>query len=123
MTDVGAVATRYIEAVGAHDLDAVEALLADDVVATTTRGASNKAEWIVALRRLLTVLQRNEIRRVVVDGDSACIVYDFVTDTEAGAIPCAEWITVDADGRMTTINLLFEKTNWAAVAAAIQARV
>jgi len=122
MTDVGDIATHYIEAVGAHNLDAVEALLADDVVATTTRGASNKAEWIVALGRLLRVLQRNEIRQVVVDGDSACIVYDFVTDTEAGAIPCAEWITVDTDGRMTAINLLFEKTNWAAVTAAIQAR-
>ena len=122
MSDVGAVSTRYIELVGAHDLDAVEKLLAENVVATTTRGRSTKAEWIVALRRLLPVLMRNEIRQVVVDGDSACVVYDFVTDTEAGAVPCAEWVTVDADGRMTRINLLFEKANWALVAAAIQER-
>jgi len=122
MRDVGAIARKYIESVGAHDLGALEEMLADNVVATTTRGASTKAEWIVALRRLLTVLQRNEIRQVVVDGDSACVVYDFVTDSEAGAVPCAEWISVDADGRMTAINLLFEKTNWAAVAAAIEAR-
>jgi hypothetical protein len=122
MSDVGAIARKYIESVGAHDLDSVEELLAENVVATTTRGPSNKAEWIVALRRLLTVLQRNEIRQVVVDGDTACVVYDFVTDTEAGAVPCAEWITVDADGRMTAINLLFEKTHWASVAEAIQAR-
>ena len=122
MTDVGAIATRYIELVGAHDLDAVEGLLAENVVATTTRGTSTKAEWIAALRRLLPVLERNEIRQVVVDGDSACVVYDFVTDTEAGAVPCAEWITIDADGRMTAINLLFEKTHWAHVVAALQDR-
>ncbi len=122
MSDVGAIATRYIELVGAHDLDAVEGLIAENVVATTTRGSSTKAEWIAALRRLLPVLERNEIRQVVVDGDSACVVYDFVTDTEAGAVPCAEWITIDADGRMTAINLLFEKTHWPAVAAAIEAR-
>ena len=122
MTDVGAIATRYIELVGARDLEAVAELIAEDVVATTTRGASNKAEWIAALRRLLPVLVRNEIRQVVVDGDSACVVYDFVTDTEAGAIPCAEWITIDADGRMSSIGLLFEKSNWGPVAAAIQAR-
>jgi hypothetical protein len=122
VTDVGAIARKYIESVGAHDLEEVERLLAENVVATTTRGASDKAEWLAALQLLVTVLQRNEIRQVVVDGDSACVVYDFVTDTEAGEVPCAEWITVNPDGRMTAINLLFEKTNWAAVAAAIEAR-
>ena len=122
MNEVSAIARKYIESVGEHDLDAVELLLAENVIATTTRGASNKAEWMAALRRLLPVLQRNDVRQVVVDGDSACVVYDFVTDTEAGAVPCAEWITIDADGRMTEIRLLFEKTHWAAVAAAIAAR-
>lgn len=122
VTDAGAIATRYIALVGTHDMAGVEQLLADTVVATTTRGASNKGEWIEALGRLLPVLLRNEIRQVVVDGDSACVVYDFVTDTAAGSVSCAEWVTVDADGRMTAVNLLFEKTNWAAVAAAIEAR-
>ena len=122
MTDVGAIAIRYIELVGAHDLGPLDELISDTVVATTVAGTFSKPEWIAALARLLSVLERNEIRQVVVDGDSACIVYDFVTDTEAGAIPCAEWITVDADGRMNSISLLFEKANWGAVAAAIQAR-
>ena len=121
-TGVGEIAGRYIELVGRHDLGALDDLIADSVVATTTSATFDKAGWIAALRRLLPVLVRNEIRQVVVDGTSACVVYDFVTDTDAGAIPCAEWVTVDADGRMTAINLLFEKTNWAAVAAAIQER-
>ncbi len=122
MSDAGSVATRYIELVGAHDLAPLEDLIADSAIATTVSGTFDKAEWIAALGRLLPALVRNEIRQVVVDGPSACVVYDFVTDTEAGAVPCAEWITVDADGRMTAINLLFEKTNWAQVAAAIQER-
>jgi hypothetical protein len=122
VSDVGAIATRYIELVGAHDLHAVDELLAENLVATTTRGSSSKAEWIAALQRLLPVLERNEIRQVVVDGDSACVVYDFVTDTEAGSVPCAEWITIDADGRIVAINLLFEKANWAHVVAALQER-
>lgn len=122
MSDAGAVATRYIELVGAHDLAPLEDLIADSAVATTVTASFNKAEWIAALARLLPALVRNEIRQVVVDGSSACVVYDFVTDTEAGAVPCAEWITVDKEGRMTGINLLFEKTNWAHVAAALQER-
>ena len=122
MSNAGAVATRYIELVGAHDLDAVADLIAENAVATTTSGSFSKAEWILALGRLLPVLVRNEIRQVVVDGSSACVVYDFVTDTEAGAVPCAEWITIDEAGRMTAINLLFEKTNWGHVAAELKQR-
>jgi SnoaL-like domain len=122
MSDAGAVGTRYIELVGSHDLSPLEDLIADSVVATTVSGPFDKAEWIAALARLLPALVRNDIRQVVVDGSSACVVYDFVTDTEAGAVPCAEWITIDSDGRITGINLLFEKTNWARVAAALQER-
>ena len=122
MSDVGAIATRYIELVGAHDLDPLQDLFVDSLVATTVSASFDKAGWIAALRRLLPVLERNDVRQVVVDGSVACVVYDFVTDTEAGAVPCAEWITVDADERITGINLLFEKTNWARVAAAIQER-
>jgi hypothetical protein len=122
MSDAGAVGTRYIELVGSHDLTPLEDLIADSVVATTVSGSFDKAEWIAALARLLPALVRNEIRQVVVDGSSACVVYDFVTDTAAGAVPCAEWITIDSDGQITGINLLFEKTNWARVAAALQER-
>jgi hypothetical protein len=122
MSDVGAIATRYIDLVGTHDLDALEELFADSLVATTVSAPFDKTGWIAALRRLLPVLVRNDVRQVVVDGNVACVVYDFVTDTEAGAVPCAEWITVDTSGRITGINLLFEKTNWALVAAAIQER-
>ena len=122
MSDVGAIATRYIELVGAHDLEPLEDLFADSLVATTVSATFDKPGWIAALRRLLPILERNDVRQVVVDGSVACVVYDFVTDTEAGAVPCAEWITIDADGRISGINLLFEKTNWAQVATAIQAR-
>ncbi|HEY3587618.1 MAG TPA: hypothetical protein VGK85_10720, partial [Myxococcaceae bacterium] len=64
----------------------------------------------------------NDIREVVVDGSSACVVYDFVTNTAAGPVRCAEWVTVDGQGRITGINLLFDKTNWALVDAAREAR-
>ena len=52
----------------------------------------------------------------------ACVVYDFVTDTEAGAVTCAEWITLDEDGRIATVELLFEKAEWAHVIEALRQR-
>jgi SnoaL-like domain len=120
MSDAAAVITRYIELVGAHDLDPLDELFAHSVVATTSGGTFDKAEWIAALRRLLPALVRNEIRQVYSNAAGACVVYDFVTDTPAGAVTCAEWITLDPDGRIATVELLFEKANWAHVIEALK---
>jgi len=37
------------------------------------------------LPRLVSVLERNEVRDAILDGDKAVILYDFITDTSAGA--------------------------------------
>jgi hypothetical protein len=120
-SDAAAAITRYIELVGAHDLDPLSTLFADDLVAVTGGTSFDKAQWIQALARLLPALVRNDIRRVFSDGADACVVYDFVTDTEAGAVPCVEWVSV-ADGQITRIELIFEKANWAHVATALRER-
>jgi hypothetical protein len=116
-----AAATRYIELVGARDLAPLDGLFADDLVATTNGATFGKADWITALRRLLPVVVRNDIREIFTNGDKAAVVYDFVTDTDAGAVPCVEWVTV-RDGQIATIELIFEKANWSHVAAALQER-
>jgi len=121
MSDAGAIITRYIELVGAHDLEPLLELFADDLVATTNGQAFDKAQWIVALRRLLPALVRNDIREVFVKDEKAVVIYDFVTDTDAGAVPCVEWVTV-RDGRIVELELIFEKANWGPVAAALQER-
>jgi hypothetical protein len=126
MTQAAEVLTRYIEYVGAHDLEHLDDLFSDSVVASTGNGTFDKNEWIAALRRLLPVLVRNDIRTVYVTeppaSAGACVVYDFVTDTEAGAVTCAEWITLDEDGRIATVELLFEKAEWAHVIEALRQR-
>ena len=116
-----ALITRYIELVGAHDLEPLDELFADDLVATTGGATLGKAEWIAALARLLPVIVRNDIREVFGSDDKAVVIYDFVTDTDAGAVPCVEWITV-RDGRIASVELIFEKANWGVVAAALQER-
>jgi hypothetical protein len=125
MTDAGAVIARYVELVGAHDLEPLDGLLSDSLVATTGGATLDKTGWIAALQRLLPVLVRNEIRQVYVTSapaTGACAIYDFVTDTEAGAVTCAEWITLDGDVRIATVELLFEKANWPHVVEALKQR-
>lgn len=115
------IARRYIEAVGRHDLDTVGDLLADDLAAGFAGGAFGKAEWLAALKRLLPALIRNDIREVFAEGDRACVVYDFVTDTPAGAVVCVELVTVEADA-ITRIELILDRVTFAPVNEALAAR-
>ena len=115
------VVRAYIEAVGSHDLETVDRLLADSLEARVGTGASDKQQWMSALERLLPALVSNDIRDVYENGDHACVVYDFVTDTPAGAVVCVENVHV-ADGRITDIELVFDKAAFAPVNEALKAR-
>lgn len=120
-TTPAGIARAYIDAVGAHDLDSVDGLLADTLEARVGAGASNKEQWMLALARLLPALLRNDVRDVYEHGDHACVVYDFVTDTPAGAVVCVENLHV-ADGRITDIELVFDKVALAPVTEALKER-
>jgi hypothetical protein len=120
-TDTETVAKAYIQAVGAHDPDALDRLLDDQLRAEFAGSTSDKEAWITALKRLMPALVRNEIREVFTGGERACIVYDFVTDTSAGAVRCVELLTV-VDGRVTQIELLLDRAAFAPVNAELAER-
>ncbi|GAA4143940.1 nuclear transport factor 2 family protein [Leifsonia shinshuensis] len=120
-TDSAAIGRAYIEAVGGHDLETVDRLLSERLAARFAGGTIGKEEWIAALERLLPALVRNDVREVFADGDRACVVYDFVTDTPAGAVPCVELVSV-RDGRITEIELIFDRLAFAPVNEALAAR-
>ena len=120
-TQNAAIARAYIEAVGAHDLGTVDGLLADGLAARFAGGTIGKREWIAALDRLLPALVRNDVREVFAGGDRACVVYDFVTDTAAGAVPCVELVSV-REGRITEIELIFDRVAFAPVNEALAER-
>lgn len=120
-TSTAAVARRYIELVGAHDLAPLDDLFADDLVARVGDDTLGKQEWLAALGRFLPALVRNDIRSVFADGEQAAVVYGFVTDTGAGTVPCVELLTVTGE-RIHSIELIFERLHWAEVMAALQQR-
>lgn len=120
-TTPAGVARTYIEAVGSHDLDTVDGLLAESLEARVGAGRSDKAQWLAALNRLLPALVRNDIRDVYENGSHVCVVYDFVTDTPAGGIVCVENLHVD-DGLITDIELVFDRVAFAPVNEALTAR-
>jgi len=40
-----------------------------------------------------------------------CIIYDFVTDTPAGALPTIEWLHFE-QGRIRAIRLYYDRLPW-----------
>jgi hypothetical protein len=119
--DIASIARRYVESVGLHDLAPLDSLLDDSVTATFAGATSDKATWLAALARLLPALVRNDILDVFVDGDRACVVYDFVTDTPAGSVRCVELLTVTS-GRITSIELLLDRVAFGPVNQALAER-
>jgi len=112
---------RYIEAVGEGRLDEVGSLLHPDLAFHSGPQTHDRAAYLAAIRRLGPVIARNEIRELIVSGDEALVVYDFVTATPANAIRSVEWLRFDG-GRIVDIRLLFDPTRWPEVVAELARR-
>jgi hypothetical protein len=118
-SNLKALAIRYIEAVGQKKLDEAASFLHPrlefdgNFSPVPLRGPEG---WIAALRRLSPVLERNEVRKVLVEGNEACILYDFVTSV--CHVPSAEWLVVDGD-KIRSIYLLFDRSRWPEVLQAL----
>jgi hypothetical protein len=110
---------EYLDAVAKQEFDRVEELLAADL---RFRGPamtrSSARDFIAALKRLGAIHVRNDIKRVFVDGDDVCVIYDFVTDTTAGSLPTIEWLHFDG-ARIHSIDLYYDRLPWQTVMQAI----
>jgi len=114
--------TSYIDAVGEARFDDVRPMLDPDaefiVGDTKLHGAD---AFIGGFRRLAPIIKRNEIRRIFVDGDEACVIYDFVTDTPVGPVVSIEYLTFKNE-RIASSLLVFERLHWPEVMAEMTKR-
>jgi limonene-1,2-epoxide hydrolase len=120
--DPKSIALAYIDACGRKDFDAVGRVLAADVTFT---GPASKlagaAAYIAVLRRVGAVWVRSDVRKVFADGNDVCVIYDFVSDTPAGAVPTVEWLRIE-DGRVASIRLYFDRVTFKPAADEIARR-
>ena len=116
------LALEYLDAVSKQQYDKVAELLAPDLhfrgPATTRTSAQ---DFVGALKRLGAIHVRTDVKRVFADGDEVCVIYDFVTDTTAGALPTIEWLRFDG-GRIRAIDLYYDQLPWQPVLAAMAER-
>jgi ketosteroid isomerase-like protein len=120
--DMRGLVTAYIQAVGERRLEALPELLEADAEFTlgdnTLRG---RDAFVGAFGRLLPIIVRNDIRHVFVEGDKACAVYDFVTDTPVGGVLSMEYLTL-RNGRIASTLLVFERLHWPEVLTVLKER-
>jgi SnoaL-like protein len=116
------LALEYLDAVAKQEFNRIEGLLAPDLhFRGPAMTRTSAADFIAALRRLGAIHVRSDVRRMFVDGDEACIIYDFVTDTSAGALPTIEWLRFDGE-RIRSIELYYDRLPWQTVMAAMAER-
>ncbi len=117
------LAGDYNQAFGNGDFERLESLLHPDLVfggaAKETHGA---AEYLAGLRRLAPAILRNEVRTILVEGNQAFVLYDFVTDTPAGAVLSGELLTID-NGLIRSITLLYDMRRWPEFLQSLAGRV
>lgn len=122
MTDATDVASRYIDAVGSGRWDEVSALVHPEATFEIAGGGRHEGHtaFLAAFDALKPIIERNEIRSILADGDRVCVLYDFVTRTPVGGVVSAEWLTID-DGKIRSSFLLFDKGRWPEVMQHAQA--
>jgi hypothetical protein len=121
-TEARELVASYIQAVGEGRLEALPSLLERDALFTlgdnTFRG---RDAFVGAFRRLVPIIERNDIRHLFVDGDEACVVYDFVTKTPVGPVLSVEYIKL-RNGRIASSTLVFERLHWPEVLSVVSER-
>src|SRR2546425_9989266 len=77
---------------------------------------NNAKDYLAAISRLATIVTEVHKRKTFVEGKDVCVVYDLVTSTPAGTVPCAEWIHAD-QGKVKSIQVFFDARPFAAMFA------
>lgn len=67
----------------------------------------NAKDYISSINRLGQIVREVRTKQTFVEGKDVCVIYDLVTNTPAGTVPCAEWIRADG-GKVKAIQVFFD---------------
>jgi hypothetical protein len=70
--------------------------------------------YLAALGRLHAIVERVDVKKLFVDGDDACLLYDLVTKTPAGTSFVAEWLRLRGN-RIASTRAVFDARPFAAM--------
>lgn len=109
------VVQGFQKAVGSGDFAAARKLLHDNL---SFRGPIDTFDapepYIESLKKLHRMVERVDMRKVFVDGDDVCLLYDMVTRVPSGTTFIAEWHHVQ-NQKIASIRLAYDARIFAAM--------
>lgn len=104
----GEIVQSYQMALGKGDFATARTFMRDDMSFQGPFDTFNSADdYLGALKQLATIVQRIDLKKVFVDGDDVCVLYDMVTNTPAGTAFIAEWYHVEG-GTIASLRAVFD---------------
>jgi hypothetical protein len=109
------IVESYREALGKGDFASARNLMQDNMVFEGPLDTFNKADdYLAANKKLASIIQGIELKKVFVDGNDVCVLYNMVTNTPAGTAFIAEWYQVK-DGKIAYMRAVFDARPFAAM--------
>src|SRR5712691_127303 len=113
--NVGEIVEGYRAALGKGDFATARTLMQDNMSFQGPLDTFNTADqYLEAARKLASIIQHVDVKKVFVNGDDVCVLYDMVTNTPAGTAFIAEWYRVDG-GKISALHAVFDARPFAAL--------
>ena len=114
------IVSDFQQAMGRGDFAAARSLLRDDLSFRGPIGDFEDADRLIgALKKLQSVIERVDIKKIFADGNDVCVLFDLVTKTPAGDALVAEWYRVE-DGRIAMMRAMFDARPFAGMLAKLR---
>jgi SnoaL-like protein len=114
MSPAADVAEKFIQSIAAGKFEAARQLLASDFSFVGPFDTFDSAEpYLAALQRLHPMVSGVKIRKLFVDGDDVCVLYDLSTNSPAGTAFVCEWMQLRG-GKIASVRAVFDARPFAA---------
>jgi SnoaL-like domain len=114
MADAAQVGEQFFDAWTSKDFDRARTLVHDEVSFDGPIDSFTDADsYLASLRNLSQIVTGAEKRRVFVDGDDVCVIYDLKTAPVPSSRTC-EWYRV-RDGKVAAVSVVFDARPFAAM--------
>jgi hypothetical protein len=115
MAHAAEIVQAFKQALGSGDVAGARKLLHDHLSFQGPIDKFDKPEpYLEALNKLHPIVERIDMKKMFVDGDDVCLLYDMVTKTPAGTAFIAEWLHVKG-GKIASIRTVFDARPFAAM--------
>ncbi len=109
------VVQAYMQVLGSGDMASARRYLHDHFSFKGPIDTFDKPEpYLQAVKKLHSMVKRVDMKKVFVDGNDVCVLYDLVTNTQAGTAFIAEWYQVKGD-KIASIRVVFDARPFAAM--------